>query len=1403
MNQPKHMKRTLLILSIFTALFLSCPKVRAQNQTVTNGGPTTAITMPGTGCTYNWVNDTPGIGLAASGTGDIPSFTAVNNGTIAVKATITATPTERGFAYVPNSGDGTVSVVNTATNTVVSTIPVGAFPFAVAVSADGKRVYITNEYSKSVSVINTANNTVMATVTVGTYPDGAAVSPDGTRAYITNNSDGIIIGGNTVSVINTLTNSVISTVTVGPNPLGVSVSPNGAFVYVANSNSNTVSVIQAATNTVSATITVGLHPFGVCFSPDGNTAYVTNHDTQNVAVINTATNAVITTVNVGAAPYGICSSPDGKNVYVANLADNTISVINTALNSVTSTIPVGALPYGVSVSSDGNSVYVVTRGTNSISTINTTTNMVSTSTTVGSTPYSFGNFFIGAGCSTITSTITVNPSPASPPTITTSIASGTISACVGTASLSPQIQQFTVSGSNLAGNIIASSPTGFEVSLSAGSGYSSSVTLTQSNGIVNSTTVYVRSAASASAGSISGNVTLASAGYTSQTVAVTGTVKALPTVNTIASQNVNNGAPTTAVNFTGTGNTFNWVNDTPGIGLAASGTGDIASFPAVNTGSSPVIATITATSVFSGFAYIPNAVDNNVSVVNTATNKVVTTIQVGKFPESVTVSQDGSLVYVVNNGDNTVSAINTATNAVIAVIPVGNTPVGIAISPDGSKVYVGNELSNSVSVISTATNTVTSIITAGSNPFGLTLSPDGSRLYVVNGGGGNISVINTATGALVSTMTFPSGSQPGFVAISPDGNTAYVTLAATNQVAVVNTADNVIIATVAVGNDPFEIAVSPDGSRVYVANQAGSTNLSVINTATNTVDWNIPVGLTQEGVSVSPDGTLAYATNLNAGTLTVINTATEAIVTTVNVGVGCYALGNFVSGAGCSSAPVKFTITVEPNQALPPAISVNPTTGSISACAGTASASPQLQQFTVSGSNLTADITITAPANFEISLSATGGYVNALTLIQSGGTVNNTVVYVRSAANAPAGSLSDNVTIASSGASTLYPTVSATINALPILNAVPPQTFTNGTLAGGVTFTGTVTNINWVNDTPGIGLAASGNGNIMPFTAINTGSSPVVATIIATPAPNSAGCAGAPVTFTITVTPSAASQATITATGSPSPLNTIYGTPSTSTIFTVSGANMTAGILVSPPPGFEVSTNDITFSSTVTIGAAGTIATSTVYIRLAASTHVGNYSGNIGLTSTGAATVNVAMPASTVTKADLTITANNKSKTVGEANPVLTASYNGFVNNDGPAQLASQPILTTTATVISPVGQYPITVSGASSPDYNITPVPGILTVTAVPLTVVIPNTFTPNGDGVNDTWDIKYIDSYPNCTVEIFNRYGESIYSSIGYGTPWNGTYKGAALPTSTYYYIINLKNGGEPLSGFIAIIR
>lgn len=84
-----------------------------------------------------------------------------------------------------------------------------------------------------------------------------------------------------------------------------------------------------------------------------------------------------------------------------------------------------------------------------------------------------------------------------------------------------------------------------------------------------------------------------------------------------------------------------------------------------------------------------------------------------------------------------------------------------------------------------------------------------------------------------------------------------------------------------------------------------------------------------------------------------------------------------------------------------------------------------------------------------------------------------------------------------------------------------------------------------------------------------------------------------------------------------------------------------------------------------------------------------------------------------------------------------------------------------------------------------------------------VPNAFSPNGDGINDTWLIQYLDSYPDCTVDVFNRYGQAVFHSVGYPKPWDGRLNGQPLPVGTYYWIINPKNGRTQVNGSITIIR
>jgi|GEM_PF-5554231 len=329
----------------------------------------------------------------------ITATNAGGTGTQGVSITVTAQP----FAYISNQSNNNVSVINTTTNTLVATVPVGDNPTGVAVHPGSARVYVANENSATVSVINTATNTVVAVVPVGSFPRGVAVLPDGSRVYVAN------IVGNNVSVINTATNTVVAVVPVGSSPAGIAVHPDGSRVYVTNTSSNSVSVINTATNTVLATVLVGSEPHGVAVHTDGSRVYVTNRAGGSISVLNTATNTVLATVGVGTTPNGVAVHPDGSGVYVANTGSGNVSVINTATNAVTATVGVGSAPFGVAVHPDGSRVYVANNGTNNVSVISTASNTVATTFAVGTGPIAFG-VFIAALSTGTAPTITSSPS---------------------------------------------------------------------------------------------------------------------------------------------------------------------------------------------------------------------------------------------------------------------------------------------------------------------------------------------------------------------------------------------------------------------------------------------------------------------------------------------------------------------------------------------------------------------------------------------------------------------------------------------------------------------------------------------------------------------------------------------------------------------------------------------------------------------------------------------------------------------------------------------------------------------------------------------------------------------------------------------------------------------------------
>ena len=163
--------------------------------------------------------------------------------------------------YVTTGGYPQLIVVNSVTHFTTAMIGyVGTYPDGVCVSPDGAKVYVTNQTMDSkVFVIDTLTNTVIDSIPVGnvTLPSLICISPDGTKLYVS------LLHDSTVRVINTSTNTVSAIISVVGEPEGISVSPDGALVYVAINNDNSLSVINTTTNTVTDIIPVGTNPISV------------------------------------------------------------------------------------------------------------------------------------------------------------------------------------------------------------------------------------------------------------------------------------------------------------------------------------------------------------------------------------------------------------------------------------------------------------------------------------------------------------------------------------------------------------------------------------------------------------------------------------------------------------------------------------------------------------------------------------------------------------------------------------------------------------------------------------------------------------------------------------------------------------------------------------------------------------------------------------------------------------------------------------------------------------------------------------------------------------------------------------------------------------------------------------
>jgi YVTN family beta-propeller protein len=252
--------------------------------------------------------------------------------------------------------------------TLTATIPVGQEPLGITLSPDHSQVYVANAQSGTVSVIDTASHTVVHTITVN--PQGrlnsVIISSDGATLYVTDAKS------RTVEVFRLPDGQRTATIPVRLFPQGMAFSSDGRELYVVNSASNNVSVIDTTSHTLLANIAVNERPYAIVMAPDGQRAYVTSSQTHSITVLDTAQHAVVETIMLDTMSRltNAAISPDGKHLYICDAISNSIVVVDTASSTQTHTLSAAQFddrsdlefsPTDVALSADGTRLYAVGR----------------------------------------------------------------------------------------------------------------------------------------------------------------------------------------------------------------------------------------------------------------------------------------------------------------------------------------------------------------------------------------------------------------------------------------------------------------------------------------------------------------------------------------------------------------------------------------------------------------------------------------------------------------------------------------------------------------------------------------------------------------------------------------------------------------------------------------------------------------------------------------------------------------------------------------------------------------------------------------------------------------------------------------------------------------------------------
>ena len=302
--------------------------------------------------------------------------------------------------------------------------------------------------------------------------------------------------------------------------------------------------------------------------------------------------------------------------------------------------------------------------------------------------------------------------------------------------------------------------------------------------------------------------------------------------------------------------------------------------------------------------YVTNEDAGTISVIATATQKVVGEIAVGTRPRGVEVSDDGELVYVALSGspkcpptmpdeecaklaaDKTkdgIAVIDARRREVLRVLPGGSDPEEFDIDAASGRLFVSNEDAGELSIVDLKTGDVLRTVDVGAEPEGVRLRPDGAAVYVTSESDHAVTVVDARSGAVQGSIEV--GWRPRDAVFSADGSRAYVSAEHGGSVAVVDVAANRVLETISLppGSLPMGLALSPDGRRLYVANGRART-VSIVDLPTSSVVAGVRVGARPWGIGLTSNGKFLYTANGSSNDVSVIDTASLNVVATIRVG---------------------------------------------------------------------------------------------------------------------------------------------------------------------------------------------------------------------------------------------------------------------------------------------------------------------------------------------------------------------------------------------------------------------------------------------------------------------------------------------------------------------------------------